>query len=98
MARWAMGQWQRDFVSLESATSVRNGAGFMPCQGLCYPPTGVEQLVILGNSGGGSLMGAYLSQAQGVTMTPTPGLRLPDAMHQLPGADLITDWLKFHHA
>ena len=36
---------------------------------------GVDQVVILGNSGGGSLMGAYLSQAQGVTMTPTPGLQ-----------------------
>ena len=167
-----MGQWQRDFVSLESATSARNGAGFMPCQGLYYHPTsqppktaliathynvdfsehylgelmaargygflgwntrfrgnegffllehalidigagvrwlrdsaGVDQVVILGNSGGGSLMGAYLSQAQGVTMTPTPGLRLPDAVHDLPGADLyvslcahigrpevLTDW------
>ena len=40
---------------------------------------GIEQVVILGNSGGGSLMGAYVSQAEGVTMTPTPDLRLPDA-------------------
>ena len=167
-----MTQGQRDFVSLESATSARNGAGFMPCQGLYHHPTGqppktafiathynvdfsehylgelmaargygflgwntrfrgnegffllehalidigagvrwlretagVDQVVILGNSGGGSLMGAYLSQAQGVTMTPTPGLRLPDAVQDLPGADLyvslcahlgrpevLTDW------
>jgi hypothetical protein len=49
---------------------------------------GVEQVVILGNSGGGSLMGAYQSQALGVTMKPTPGLRLPDALHDLPAADL----------
>ena len=49
---------------------------------------GIEQLVILGNSGGGSLMGAYQSQAQGVTMTPTPGLKLPEALHDLIPADL----------
>ena len=66
---------------------------------------GVEQVVILGNSGGGSLMGAYQSQAQGVTMTPTPGLKLPQAMDDLIAADLyvslcahlgrpevLTDW------
>ncbi len=66
---------------------------------------GVEHIVILGNSGGGSLMGAYQSQAQGVTMTPTPGLKLPDALHNLIPADLyvslcshlgrpevLTDW------
>ena len=66
---------------------------------------GVEQVVILGNSGGGSLMGAYQSQALGVTMTPTPGLKLPEALHDLIPADLyvslcahlgrpevLTDW------
>ena len=66
---------------------------------------GVDQVVILGNSGGGSLMGAYQSQALGVTMTPTPGLQLPDALHELIPADLyislcshlgrpevLTDW------
>ncbi len=66
---------------------------------------GIEQVVILGNSGGGSLMGAYQSQAQGVTMTPTPGLELPDALHDLTPADfyislcahlgrpeVLTDW------
>ena len=31
---------QREFVSLESATSARNGAGFMPCQGLYHRPAG----------------------------------------------------------
>ncbi len=49
---------------------------------------GVEQVVILGNSGGGSLMGAYQSQAKGVTMTPTPGLKLPPALNDLQPADL----------
>lgn len=66
---------------------------------------GVEQIVVLGNSGGGSLMGAYQSQAIGVTMTPTPGLKLPDALQDLIPADLyvslcahlgrpevLTDW------
>lgn len=150
-----MNPWQREFVSMTSATSARNGAGFMPCQGLYHSPAGskpktaliathynvdfsehylgefmaargygflgwntrfrgnegffllehalidigagvrwlkesagVEQIVILGNSGGGSLMGAYQSQAQGVTMTPTPGLKLPEALEDLIPADL----------
>ncbi|SVC38148.1 uncharacterized protein METZ01_LOCUS291002, partial [marine metagenome] len=67
---------------------------------------GIEQVVILGNSGGGSLMGAYQSQALGVTMTPTPNLKLPQALHDLTPADLyvslcshlgrpevLTDWI-----
>jgi hypothetical protein len=49
---------------------------------------GVENVVILGNSGGGSLMAAYQSQAKGVTMTPTPGLSLPDALSDITPADL----------
>lgn len=66
---------------------------------------GVEEVILLGNSGGGSLMGAYQSQALGVTMTPTPDLRLPDALHDLlPGdryvslcahlgrPEVLTDW------
>ena len=48
---------------------------------------GIEHVVILGNSGGGSLMGAYQSQAKGVTMTPTPGLKLPPALDDLQPAD-----------
>jgi hypothetical protein len=167
-----MAEWQRTFVSLNSPTGARNGAGFNTCQGLYYEPTGskaktafiathynvdfaehylgeymaargygflgwntrfrgnepyfllehalldigagvkwlkeeagVEQLVILGNSGGGSLMGAYQSQALGVNMTATPGLALPDALGDLLPADLyislcahlgrpevLTDW------
>ena len=30
--------WQRTFVSLESPSGARNGAGFYPCQGLYYEP------------------------------------------------------------
>lgn len=48
----------------------------------------VDQIVILGNSGGGSLMGAYQSQARGVTMTATPRLKLPPALDDLQPADL----------
>lgn len=48
----------------------------------------VDQIVILGNSGGGSLMGVYASQALGVTMAPTPGLTLPAALHELTPIDL----------
>jgi pimeloyl-ACP methyl ester carboxylesterase len=49
---------------------------------------GVEKVVILGNSGGGSLMAAYQSQAKGVTMQPTPGLELPPALELIEPADL----------
>jgi len=49
---------------------------------------GVDTIVILGNSGGGSLMGAYLSQATSPSIEPSHGLRLPDAVLDLPGADL----------
>ena len=49
---------------------------------------GVEKVVILGNSGGGSLMAAYQSQAKGVTMKPTPGLELPKALDAIEPADL----------
>ena len=49
---------------------------------------GADNVVILGNSGGGSLMAAYQSQAKGVTMTPTPGLKIPNALHDLIPADL----------
>jgi pimeloyl-ACP methyl ester carboxylesterase len=149
-----MRPWQRKFVSTASITSARNGAGFLPCQGLYYSPTngvpktaliaahynvdfsehylaeymaergygflgwntrfrgneaffllehalidigagvkwlkeeaGVERVIILGNSGGGSLMAAYQSQAMGVTMTPTPGLDLPNGLYDLIEAD-----------
>jgi pimeloyl-ACP methyl ester carboxylesterase len=147
-------QIQREFVSLVSPTSARNGAGFNPCQGLYYTPAGkrpkvafiathynvdfsehypaeylarrgygylgwntrfrgneaffilehalidigagvrwlkeeagVERVVIVGNSGGGSLMGAYQSQATEPNITATRGLKLPDAVLELPACD-----------
>lgn len=145
------GNIEREFVSLVSATSARNGAGFMPCQGLYHTPrgarpktafiathynvdfsehylgeymaargygylgwntrfrgneaffilehalidigagvrwlreeAGAETVVIVGNSGGGSLMGAYQSQASTPNITATRGLRLPEAVNELP--------------
>jgi pimeloyl-ACP methyl ester carboxylesterase len=148
-------RFERTFVSLVSATSARNGAGFNPCQGLyCVPrgprpqtafiathynvdfsehylgelmaergygflgwntrfrgneaffilehalvdigagvdwlrrEAGVERVVILGNSGGGSLMGAYQSQATSPNIAPTPGFKLPEAVLSLSPADL----------
>jgi pimeloyl-ACP methyl ester carboxylesterase len=150
-----MENFERTFVSLVSATSARNGAGFNPCQGLYYAPrgkrpktafiathynvdfsehylgeymakrgygflgwntrfrgneaffilehalvdigagvrwlkneAGVERVVIVGNSGGGSLMGAYQSQATEPNITATPGLKLPEAVLDLDAADL----------
>ena len=35
-------RFERSFVSLASATSARNGAGFYPCQGLYYTPRGAR--------------------------------------------------------
>jgi pimeloyl-ACP methyl ester carboxylesterase len=49
---------------------------------------GVQRVVIVGNSGGGSLMGAYQSQAVAPSIKPTPGLRLPPAVLELQAADL----------
>jgi len=47
---------------------------------------GVQRLVLLGNSGGGSLMAAYQSQAVEPNVTPSGG-RAADAIADLPAAD-----------
>jgi hypothetical protein len=49
---------------------------------------GADVVVIVGNSGGGSLMGAYQSQATDPSIEATVGLPLPDAVLDLPPADL----------
>lgn len=49
---------------------------------------GVDTVVALGNSGGGSLMAAYQSQTAGPTIRPARGTTLPDAIDDLPAADL----------
>lgn len=168
-----MNRVTKSFVSLPSATAGRNGAGFLPCQGLyCQPESnrpqtafiashynvdfsehylgewlaelgygflgwntrfrgnetyfllehalldlaagvrwlreqaGVERIILLGNSGGGSLMAAYQSQALAVDIEPARDLALPEALNTLPAADayvslcahrgrpeVLTDWL-----
>jgi pimeloyl-ACP methyl ester carboxylesterase len=47
----------------------------------------VETVVLLGNSGGGSLMAAYQSQAVGPNMTPLNGMRPAVGLTELPPAD-----------
>jgi len=49
---------------------------------------GVDTVVVLGNSGGGSLMAAYQSQATDPIIEPARDLSLPDAVLDLPAADL----------
>jgi pimeloyl-ACP methyl ester carboxylesterase len=66
---------------------------------------GVETIVLLGNSGGGSLMAAYQSQAVDPVLKATPGLTIPDECKELLPADyyislcahsgrpeVLTDW------
>lgn len=48
---------------------------------------GVDAVVLLGNSGGGSLMAAYQSQAVDPNITAVAGSSLPEAVLDLPPAD-----------
>ena len=48
---------------------------------------GVDFVVLIGNSGGGSLMAAYQSQAAQPSIKPAYGLRLPEAVLRLPACD-----------
>jgi pimeloyl-ACP methyl ester carboxylesterase len=50
---------------------------------------GIETVILLGNSGGASLMSAYQSQALEPHITATRGSSLPDAVLELPPADLF---------
>jgi pimeloyl-ACP methyl ester carboxylesterase len=48
---------------------------------------GVETIVLLGNSGGGSLMAAYQSQTVEPNVVPLPGMRPAAGVNDLPHAD-----------
>jgi hypothetical protein len=48
---------------------------------------GVERVVLLGNSGGGSLMSAYQSQAVAPNVLPAPGMRPARGLDELSPAD-----------
>lgn len=48
---------------------------------------GVDTIVLLGNSGGGSLMAAYQSQAVDPNVTPLEGMRPATGLTELPAGD-----------
>src|SRR6201993_3457041 len=80
--------WDTRFLGFESSFLLGhalggNGAGV----GLLREVQGVETIVLLGNSGGGSLMAAYQSQAKEPNVTPLPGMRPAAGLGELPPAD-----------
>ncbi len=50
---------------------------------------GADRVILLGNSGGGSLMAAYQSQAVQPNVRPAAGMRPLAAIEELPAADLF---------
>ena len=70
-----------------SSSSTRSSTSAPACAGF-GSEAGVDIVVIIGNSGGGSLMGAYQSQATDPSIEATVGLALPDAVLDLLAADL----------
>jgi len=87
------------FLLDHALSEIAVGIGWLRSQG-------VERVVLLGNSGGGSLMSAYHSQAREPNIRPARGRQLLPQTLELPPADLyvflaahpgrpeiLTDWL-----
>lgn len=71
------------YFSLEQAlVDIAVGVGWMRSRG-------VETVILLGNSGGASLMSAYQSQALEPNIKPLGGGDPPDSLMSLPPADLF---------
>jgi len=85
MARRGYGYfgWNIRFLGKEAFFVLKHiGAGTG-----CLRGQGGEAVVVVGNSGGRSLMAAYQSQAIRPTITATRGLTLPDTLSTFPPCD-----------